>query len=149
MNTIISSGSLWQRVVQDAAAESIQSDPLKNFTRKPSSTDLKKPSKSKSSSKSSSAAPGADEGQEVVGKGGKIERRMFLWDQVFNKTTGQEYSFEEIRAGTIGLGVGSTSGWGAKEVRDWEKEWHTPTSELESSTSFFSRHVSPLTLHPI
>lgn len=116
-------------------ADSIRADPLKNFStkesKKASSSSEKKSSKSKSSSSRSKTPVSTntgDEGQEVVGKGGKIERRMFQWDEVYRN--GTEFCFEEIRAARMGLGSGSSSGWGAKEVRDWELEWHTPMCEL-------------------
>lgn len=106
---------------------------MKNFGKEAkkssSSSSEKKTSKSKSSSsRLKTPTNTGDEGQEVVGKGGKIERRMFVWDEVFRD--GTEFCFEEIRAGRMGLAQGSSSGWGAKEVRDWEMEWHTPTREL-------------------
>lgn len=44
---------------------------------------------------------------------------MFEWDEVFKN--GEEWSFEEIRARRAGL-----LGDAGKEVRDWEKQWHTP-----------------------
>lgn len=112
-------------------ADSIRSDPLRNFGKdaKKVAPDGKKSSKTKlSSSKPKlTAAANTDEGQEVIGKNGKIERRMFQWDQVFRN--GTEYCFEELRAASMGLGNSSSSGWGAKDVRDWELEWHTPTSK--------------------
>lgn len=118
-------------------ADSIRSDPLKNFGKdtKKVASDGKKSSKTKSSSLKTRpvAAANTDEGQEVIGKNGKIERRMFQWDQVFRN--GTEYCFEELRAASMGLGDSSSSGWGAKDVRDWELEWHTPTSRFMSTVN--------------
>jgi checkpoint serine/threonine-protein kinase len=78
-----------------------------------------------SANQSKSTAPGGTawsvptEGRDVPGKNGKIERRMFEWEEVFR--AGEEWSFEEIRARRAGL-LGSAG----KEMRDWETQWHAP-----------------------
>lgn len=60
-----------------------------------------------------------NEGRDVPGKNGKIERRMIEWEEVFR--AGEEWSFEEIRARRAGL-LGSAD----KDLRDWELQWHAP-----------------------
>jgi checkpoint serine/threonine-protein kinase len=62
---------------------------------------------------------------------------MFQWDEVFRN--GTEYCFEELRAASMGLADAVSSGWGAKEVRDWELEWHTPTREYRAGLAFVGR----------
>jgi hypothetical protein len=53
---------------------------------------------------------------------------MFPWDRVFRD--GEEFCFEELRVEELNAASGSgTGGWGEKEVRDWELEWHTPSRE--------------------
>lgn len=81
---------------------------------------------SSSASASSSTPSGAawtmpEEGRDVPGKNGKVERRMIEWDQVFRD--GDEWSFEEIRARRAGL---ARSGRVLKAVEDWERNWHQP-----------------------
>jgi hypothetical protein len=106
-------------------AEMLRSDPLKNFAQNASIPHAASSSTHSSTGPSTAPAPGAtawsvpNEGREVPGKNGKIERRMFEWDEVFRN--GEEWSFEEIRARRSGL-LGSVG----KEVRDWEKQWHAP-----------------------
>ena len=62
------------------------------------------------------------DGPEVKGTGGKIERRMFDWNEVYKG--GEEWSFEEIRTRKRGL-LGKD--WG--ELQAWEIEWHKPGCE--------------------
>ncbi|KAJ9104483.1 hypothetical protein QFC21_001979 [Naganishia friedmannii] len=100
-------------------AERLRSDPLKNFGQ--SSHVSGDPSTSQTILLAPGAGPWSvpNEGREVPGKNGKIERRMFEWDEVFKN--GEEWSFEEIRARRAGL-----LGAAGKDVRDWEKQWHAP-----------------------
>lgn len=115
------SNDLFQRGnMSHSDAEMLRSDPLKNFAHSAASS-----SSNSVAGQSKTAAPGAtawsvpNEGREVPGKNGKIERRMFEWDEVFRN--GEEWSFEEIRARRAGL-LGSVG----REVRDWEMQWHAP-----------------------
>lgn len=100
-------------------AERLRSDPLKNFSQ--SSHGFSAPNTSQQIISAPGATPWSvpNEGREVPGKNGKIERRMFEWDEVFKN--GEEWSFEEIRARRAGL-----LGDAGKDVREWERQWHAP-----------------------
>jgi len=60
------------------------------------------------------------DGPELKGNGGKVERRMFDWKNVYKG--GEEWSFEEVRARQRGL-LGKE--WKA-DIGEWETGWHKP-----------------------
>lgn len=120
-------------------AELLRADPLRHYNLsaqdKPSpgaslpTVTIPTPSRPKAAPASrtaEAAAPGVglawtvpEGGRDVAGKNGKVERRMFEWDEVFKH--GEEWSFEEVRARRIGLiKIAQT------EVREWEAAWHSP-----------------------
>jgi checkpoint serine/threonine-protein kinase len=60
------------------------------------------------------------DGPEVNGNGGKIERKMMDWNNVYKN--GEEWSFEEVRARQRGL-LGKE--WRG-DLKQWESGWHKP-----------------------
>ncbi|KAJ9111395.1 hypothetical protein QFC19_001164 [Naganishia cerealis] len=140
-NTKTTSDFMTRGSVSNSDAEQLRSDPLKNFaqtSQTPGVPPIAEIGKKLSTGQQHVSAPGAtpwsvpNEGKEVPGKNGKIERRMFEWDEVFKND--EEWSFEEIRARKAGL-LGNVG----KEVREWERQWHAPgvilmTSEFEATS---------------
>lgn len=72
-----------------------------------------------------------EDGPEVVGKNGKIERRMFKWDAVFPKEC-LEFCFEEVRLQNYGA-FGDRVTLAEDRVKAWETMWHTPRCKLRNS----------------
>jgi checkpoint serine/threonine-protein kinase len=129
---------VFSRRLPTTEAELLRLDPLRHHnisSSKPTSPSslptvtIPTPSRPKSAPKPAVATIGAgpewsvpNESRDVIGKNGKIERRMFEWDEVFKH--GDEWSFEEVRTRRAGFLKIALS-----EVGDWEKTWHEPGGE--------------------
>lgn len=131
----LSADEVFSRRLPTTEAELLRVDPLRHYnltSNKPTSPSglptvtIPTPSRPKSAPKPATVTIGAgaswtvpDEGRDVPGKNGKVERRMFEWEEVFKH--GDEWSFEEVRARKAGLLKIAMS-----EVGSWEKAWHEP-----------------------
>ncbi|WVR09655.1 hypothetical protein IAU60_006729 [Kwoniella sp. DSM 27419] len=128
-------------------AELLKSDPLRHYDTSALSTtipSLPAPPSARKPPKPTKAAPFVmqpwecpKDGQEIVGTGGKVERRMFDWDSVFKN--GDEWSFEEVRARQRGLLGKEWKG----EIKAWERSWHAPGSSTPRAEEKKAKPPSP------
>ncbi|KAK8853458.1 hypothetical protein IAR55_004165 [Kwoniella newhampshirensis] len=129
-------------------AELLKSDPLRHYDTTALSTDIpslpappsaRKPPKPSKPLSHFVMKPWEcpTDGPEVKGNGGKVERRMFDWNNVFRGK--DEWSFEEVRARQRGLMGKDWRG----DVKDWEKTWHKPGSSTPKKEEKRQRPPSP------
>ncbi|WWD19886.1 hypothetical protein CI109_104355 [Kwoniella shandongensis] len=129
-------------------AELLKSDPLRHYDTSALSTDIPSlpapPSARKPPKASKPAAHFVmkpwecpTDGPEVRSNAGKVERRMFDWNNVFKGN--DEWSFEEVRARQRGL-IGKE--WKG-EVKEWEMAWHKPGSSTPKKEEKKQKPPSP------